>query len=226
MPTSLLPDPDTQYYDAWSNSTERAIRLCVFEHLVKHGANGAASFEPLRLQLLGWCSLQNYAQVCRALSRYAEEVKKLEEICFELQNGLELRPRSFTAAVTPILDTSSQRSRSSRLVPTPIGSTDNSFQEDFSFLSNPNSDALPSLDLYTALHPLLCGMPGRELSGSKIDGAGFAGDVTAPPILVYPEDLSRTEYDEHPLASSLNMSPREKAQLGLVIPRQISSRTF
>lgn len=226
MPISLLPDPDTQDHAAWSNSTEQAIRHCVFEHIVKHGTKVVESFEPLRLQLLGWCSLQDYAQVCRALRRYAEEVKKVEEICFELQSGLEMRLCSLTPAATSMLDASSQRSRSSSLVPTPIGSTDTSFQEGFSFLSSPNSDSLPSLDLSTALHPLLCGMPGRELSGSKIDGAGFAGDVTAPPILVYPEDLSRTEYDEHPLASSLNMSPREKAQLGLVIPKQISSRTF
>lgn len=112
------------------------------------------------------------------------------------------------------------------MVPTPIGSTDSSFQEDSSFLSNQNSASVRSLDLSAALHPLLSGMPGRELSGSKIDGAGFAGDVTAPPILIYPDDLSTTEYDEHPLAPFLNMSPREKAQLGLVIPKQISSRTF
>lgn len=69
-------------------------------------------------------------------------------------------------------------------------------------------------------------MPGREISTSKTDGARFAGHLDAPPILVYPNDLSRTEYDEHPLAKHLDMTSRQKAQLGLLIPKQLHSRDF
>lgn len=74
--------------------------------------------------------------------------------------------------------------------------------------------------------PLLRGVPGRELSGAKTDGASWAGDHTVPQILCYPSDLSNTQFHEHPLAKELNMSSREKAMLGLLIPRELKTRNF
>lgn len=75
-------------------------------------------------------------------------------------------------------------------------------------------------------NPLLKGMPGRELSASKTDGAAFAGDIDAPQILAYPMDLSRQLFSEHPLAKELELTSREKATLGLLIPEEIKSREF
>lgn len=65
-------------------------------------------------------------------------------------------------------------------------------------------------------------MPGRELSVAKTDGAAFAGDVDAPPVQAYPRDLSTTRFDQHLLAAELNMSSRDKAQLGLIFPKQLA----
>lgn len=73
--------------------------------------------------------------------------------------------------------------------------------------------------------PLLKGMPGREISASKIDGAGFAGDFSAPPILTYPNDLSQQYFHQHPAVLWMEMTSREKASLGLVLPQEIKVRT-
>ncbi|PFH58908.1 hypothetical protein XA68_13057 [Ophiocordyceps unilateralis] len=75
-------------------------------------------------------------------------------------------------------------------------------------------------------NPLLRGMPGRELSASSTDTAAIAGDVDAPPVLAYPNDLSGTHFHQHPLAKELGWSSRAKAQLGLIVPSQLASRDF
>jgi hypothetical protein len=76
------------------------------------------------------------------------------------------------------------------------------------------------------LTPLLKGMPGREISAAKTDGAAFAMDLSAPDILIYPQDLSTTEFHVHPFARQLDLSTEEKARLGLIIPKERSSRNF
>jgi hypothetical protein len=69
-------------------------------------------------------------------------------------------------------------------------------------------------------------MPGRELSAAKTDGAAFAVDLGVPNVLVYPNDLSRTEFCIHPLSSSLDLNTEEMARLGLIVPEERSSRNF
>lgn len=73
---------------------------------------------------------------------------------------------------------------------------------------------------------LLKGMPGREISTAKTDGAAFAGDIDAAPVLSYPSDLSRHSFDQHPLARALSLNSRQKASLGLILPKQLKSRDF
>lgn len=75
-------------------------------------------------------------------------------------------------------------------------------------------------------NPLLKGMPGREISPAKTDGARFAGDFEAPPVLAYPYDLSRQKFEQHPIAKELAMSQRQKVELGLILPREEKSRDF
>ena len=75
-------------------------------------------------------------------------------------------------------------------------------------------------------NPLLKGMPGREISAAKTDGAAFAGDVNAPSVLAYPYDLSKQKFEEHPIAKELELTSRQKAEMGLLIPKEVKSRDF
>ncbi|KAM5345719.1 hypothetical protein ACJ41O_011580 [Fusarium nematophilum] len=65
-----------------------------------------------------------------------------------------------------------------------------------------------------------------RLLSAKTDGAAFAGDFGAPPILCYPDDVSKTEFYQHPLARELDMTSLEKSILGLIIPKELKSRDF
>ncbi|KAF5613432.1 uncharacterized protein FSUBG_640 [Fusarium subglutinans] len=77
--------------------------------------------------------------------------------------------------------------------------------------SNDNQDSAPTTPLspwvLSTSHPLLKGMPGREMSPAKTDGALFSQDLSAPPVLSYPDNLSKTEFFQHPFTRKLDMSP-------------------
>ncbi|ROT38357.1 hypothetical protein SODALDRAFT_350602 [Sodiomyces alkalinus F11] len=72
--------------------------------------------------------------------------------------------------------------------------------------------------------PLLLGYPGREISGAKTDGHCWAGDFDEPDIIPYPDDVSKTEFYQHPLAREMGRSVEQQALLGLVIPKELRSR--
>ncbi|KAL2753172.1 hypothetical protein ACRALDRAFT_1072278 [Sodiomyces alcalophilus JCM 7366] len=76
----------------------------------------------------------------------------------------------------------------------------------------------------SALMPLLLGFPGREISGAKTDGHCWAGDFDEPDVIAYPDDVSKTEFYQHPLAREMGLSLQQQARLGLVIPKERRSR--
>ncbi|GKT71907.1 hypothetical protein ColTof4_04330 [Colletotrichum tofieldiae] len=77
--------------------------------------------------------------------------------------------------------------------------------------------------------PLLAGCPGREISGAKSDGRGLTCDFEEPPVLDCPDDLSKTEFHEHPLAHHIELEKGwEKHQLalyGLILPAKVDNGT-
>ncbi|KAF9870704.1 hypothetical protein CkaCkLH20_11806 [Colletotrichum karsti] len=90
----------------------------------------------------------------------------------------------------------------------------------------PTPPPTPSPGLPT---PLLAGCPGREISGAKSDGREWAYDWDSPPVLLYPDDLSKTEFHEHPLARHIELEKGwEKHQLamyGLILPAKVDNGT-
>ncbi len=171
--------------------------------------------------------------------RYSEEVKKLEMICLSALGAMEgaaasatqepgRRRRAGSSTGSSFVAVSDGSASTSPFIVTPaVGSPESTILAD---MSQPSSSSARTSSRVASAppvpNPLLKGMPGRELSASKTDGAAFAGDHTAPPILTYPDDLSTTEFDQHPLAREMNLSSAEKARLGLIIPKQIPSRDF
>lgn len=169
--------------------------------------------------------------------RYSAEVRKLEDTCLEAlgamaRNSIPSTPRghghrrhssSLSSALAAISEEPDSQSpvMSAPVVGSPVSTLANS-----SFRSSNSS--CPGSNRPASAQPvpnsLLKGMPGRELSPSKTDGALFAGDFDEPPILVYPNDLSTAEFDQHPLAKDMDLTPAEKARLGLILPKQIPSR--
>ncbi|KAK2007401.1 hypothetical protein LZ32DRAFT_542012 [Colletotrichum eremochloae] len=75
--------------------------------------------------------------------------------------------------------------------------------------------------------PLLAGCPGREISGAKSDGRILTCDFDEPPVLDCSDDLSKTEFHEHPLVHHIELEKDwEKNQLalyGLILPAKIDN---
>ncbi|OAA66041.1 hypothetical protein ISF_03879 [Cordyceps fumosorosea ARSEF 2679] len=219
----------------YSDGLRENIRFSVYEHLMRGEADDAAAWRALQTRLFTWCGMPGYADARDALLRYAEEFKKTELLCLSTLHALERRcgvPSSSSSLPSPVeslsfLTSCSASSRSSAAATAAVSPNPSSVflsdRPDTSSLilrdSLASSGQAMSLSSSTAVAhraaPLLRGMPGREVSVAKTDGAAFAGDVDAPPVLAYPDDLSRREFDRHPLAPHLGISPREQMQLGL-----------
>ncbi|KAK1723349.1 uncharacterized protein BDZ83DRAFT_781494 [Colletotrichum acutatum] len=77
--------------------------------------------------------------------------------------------------------------------------------------------------------PLLAGCPGREITGAKTNGREWACDLDEPPVLGYSEELSKTDFEEHPLAHYMKLEKGwEKHQLamyGLILPAKVENGT-
>lgn len=217
----------------YSEGLRENIRFCIYEHLMRGNTGDMQEWRALQTRLFSWCNMPGYAEARDALLRYTEEFKKLEILCLSTLHSLECRRRSLYIPESPADSSFLTSSSKSSAVSSPSSSFFGSDKSDFESVYHNSNYSLatgkssPPSSQHTPLSsPLLKGMPGRELSGAKTDGAAFARDTSVPPILTYPNDLSRHEFDQHPLAKSLDMSPREKIQLGLIIPRQLSSRNF
>lgn len=217
----------------YSEGLRENIRFCVYEHLMRGNTNDMTKWRALQTRLFSWCNMPGYAEARDALLRYTEEFKKIEVLCLSTLHSLECRRRSLCIPESPADSSFMTSSSRSSAVPSPSSSFFGSDKSDFdmgiqsSNYSFASGRSLSSATRYSPQHsPLLLGMPGREISGAKTDGAAFAGDTAVARVLTYPHDLSRVEFDQHPLARYLDMTPREKIQLGLIIPRQLSSRNF
>lgn len=188
--------------------------------------------QSIKMKLLGWCDIPGYDQARESLIRYCEEVKKLEDICLAVLDASERRsttPRgsSFEAGTAPrgsSFESGTTHGAStispSKTCPDITLSTDPTTISRQSMLPPKSTSAI--LDS----NPLLHGIPGREISAAKTDGAAFAQDYSAPPVLSYPADLSKTEFHQHPLAQELDMTPLEMSILGLLIPKEVKTRDF
>ncbi|GJC88458.1 hypothetical protein ColLi_11296 [Colletotrichum liriopes] len=68
-----------------------------------------------------------------------------------------------------------------------------------------------------------------RISGAKSDGRGLTCDFEEPPVLDCPDDLSKTEFHEHPLAHHIELEKGwEKHQLalyGLILPAKVDNGT-
>lgn len=217
----------------YSPGLKESIRFSIYEHVMSENSN--VKRESLQTRLFSRCNLPGYTQAWQAFTRYAEEFKKMEGICLELLNEIEKRERRSMSVHSPMESssflTSSSTSRNSGVQTPASRQHDVPDETPPTHPPSPNSatsvcSVSTSLWMHPLPSPLLRGMPGREISGAKTDGAAFAGDTEVPPILTYPNDFSTLHFEEHPLARFLALSPREKAQLALVLPRQLASRDF
>ncbi|TQW10986.1 hypothetical protein V2A60_004808 [Cordyceps javanica] len=218
----------------YSNGLRENIRFSVYEHLMLDNTTDMTKWRALQTRLFSWCSIPSYSEARGALLRYNEEFKKMEILCLSTLHSLGCRGSSSCASETPAESPFLTSSSRSSAFPSPNSSSlfagdksDFEASVQSSHFSIASGQSLSSQTWCAAQRsPLLRGMPGREISAAKTDGAAFAGDVDAAPILTYPNDLSRHEFVQHPLAKHLNMSPRELIQLGLLLPRQLRSRNF
>lgn len=202
------------------------IRFTLFCHLLGDNPSSEKQQAFIQEKLLIWCSLPKYQQAYKAFTQYIEEFKTIETLCFNVlqvaQNRSSRRKSgssrsSFTpnsvVMVKSILKGSPQ---SPREVEDQAPGSRRSVSPEFVASAPP----VPN--------PLLKGLPGREVSPSKTDGAAFAfDDPSAPKLRVeHTSTLSKTIFDQHPLAKDLNLDSREKAQLGLLLPKQKNRRKF
>ncbi|KAM0480873.1 hypothetical protein ACHAPX_003760 [Trichoderma viride] len=221
----LLKNSEDVSLVPYSDAHLSSIRFVLFCHLM--GANPSGERAQLLIQekMFLWCSMPKYQQAYRAFMQYIEEFKTIETLCFnvlQLAENASSRRRSGSnrSSVTPnsavmvksILKGSPQSPREVEDQAIPRRSVSPEFVA--------SAPPVPN--------PLLKGLPGREVSPSKTDGAAFAfDDPSAPKLRVeHTSTLSKTVFDQHPLAKELNLDSREKAQLGLLLPKQKNRRKF
>ncbi|KAF4967532.1 hypothetical protein FSARC_4917 [Fusarium sarcochroum] len=188
-----------------------SVRFSVFEHLMSKDPFSKQRQEIIQMKLRCWCDVPGYPRAREALVRYSEEFKKLEDVCLTILSDLERRSANAvsyhaTSAGSSMLSGANTSHDSNLLINSPqAGSTilspNTSFDDQQSALMSPTSSLVP-----LNFHPLLKCMPGRELSAARTDGAGFVQDLSAPPVLCYPDDLSKTEFYQHPFARKLDMA--------------------
>ncbi|KAM6527955.1 hypothetical protein FALCPG4_008987 [Fusarium falciforme] len=243
-PAVFLEDQDDRDPTPYSPGLRDSIRFAVFEHLMSQDPFSQQRQQVIQMKLLCWCDIPQYPQAREALVRYHEETKKLGEICSSILNAAgEIIPRQRSPSDVPTEATSAESSSLKSRASTAHNSWQilsssprtQSFEETFSAtssfdarrsgLASPLASPVPS-SAPPVPNPLLKGMPGREFSPAKTDGARFAGDLHAPPILCYPDDISKTEFLQHPLAREFDMTSLEKSMLGLLIPKELKSREW
>ncbi|KAL6897153.1 hypothetical protein GGI43DRAFT_424187 [Trichoderma evansii] len=173
---SLAPYTDTHLY---------CIRLVVLTHLLGDNPSSEKQQALVQEKLFIWCSLPKYQQAYKAFTQYIEEFKTIETLCFnvlQLAQNRSSRRRSgssrssFTpnsvVMVKSILKGSPQSPREVE----DLAGAKRSVSPEFAASAPP----VPN--------PLLKGLPGREVSPSKTDGAAFAFDDPSAPKLRYEAD--------------------------------------
>ncbi|KAI5456422.1 hypothetical protein BGZ63DRAFT_458208 [Mariannaea sp. PMI_226] len=161
-----------------------SIRFSVFQHLMSDEPFSNHRQQAIKMKLLGWCDIPGYDQSRESLLRYFEEVKKLEELCLAVIHASERR------SITPLRASieSSKISHGDSLTTLESTSTctsktypETTMRTDFSFESHCSSSvatpASPSPLALLASDVLLHGMPGREISAAKTDGAALRREL-------------------------------------------------
>jgi hypothetical protein len=223
---AFLPLEDDQDIDPDPCTTglRESIRLTVFDSLREEPWLVPEKQAGVRIRLLGWCGVPQYQKACAALLRYVELTRKLEEILADAFTEHD-EPEDITP-VSPtgeLFNTSvgEQSALSDRTVLSRMSSP---------YSSSSSSDLRTGMSLEasvcTETHPLFTGMPGRELSAFKTDGAAFSRDFDNPPVRSPSDEMDRAHWTQHPLAKSLALSSKEKALLGLILPTEIPNGEF
>ncbi|KAF5017013.1 hypothetical protein F66182_11129, partial [Fusarium sp. NRRL 66182] len=215
-PVVFLEDENDVDPTPHSSGLRDSVRFSIYQHLMSDNPFSRQRQEIIQMKLRCWCDVPGYPRAREALIRYAEESKKLEDVCLMILGDLG-RISAITASYhakyadsSMLLDTSpihsSQLLSNPPQTESPLLSPNTSFDSQPCALMSPTSSPVP-----LAFHPILKGMPGRELSAALTDGAGFAQDLSAPPVLCYPDDLSKLEFFQHPFARELGMTPTEQS---------------
>ncbi|KAL7924777.1 hypothetical protein ACQKWADRAFT_331043 [Trichoderma austrokoningii] len=181
----LLKDSEDVSLVPYTEAYLYCIRFTLFLHLIGKNPSGVAQQTLIHEKVLLWCSMPKYPQAYRAFAQYIEEFKTIETLCFKVLQLAEnqssrRRSGSSRSSITPnsvvmvksILKGSPQ---SPREVEDQVGPK-RSVSPEFVASAPP----VPN--------PLLKGLPGREVSPSKTDGAAFAADDPSAPKLRYEAD--------------------------------------
>lgn len=92
------------------------IRFSIYEYLMTGHKDSDPKRASLQACLLSRCNLPGYRQAWQAFTRYAEEYKKMETMCFEILHELEVRKQRSISVTSPLESsflTASSESRSS-----------------------------------------------------------------------------------------------------------------
>ncbi|KAM0216127.1 hypothetical protein ACHAQD_008041 [Fusarium lateritium] len=210
-PVVFLEDEDDVDPSPHSPGLRDSVRFSIFQHLMSEDSFSPNRREIIEMKLRCWCDVPGYPRARDALLRYTEEFKKLENVCLKVMNELERISMTTVSYQTISADSSAlsgaDASHHSSLLANSLQGentilTPNTSVDNQQFTSTtPTTPWVP-----VAFHPLLRGMPGREISPAITDGAMFARDFSAPPVLSYPDNLSKTEFFQHPFARKLDMT--------------------
>ena len=199
------------------------IRFSLYEFLMGDDPFSEKQQEAIRMKLLRWCDILDYEKSRDALMRYMQEARKLEEVCLK---GLDSAERHSTALSEPTSLSTSMNTTSDGSFSPDLDPSFSSHRTIGSMAYNPRNSGSSSHRVLSAPpvpNGLLAGVPGREILGAQTDMAAFAGGLSNSQSDTSLPSLLATEFDQHPLARDLDMSSTEKAILGLLIPKELSS---
>lgn len=190
-----------------------SIRLSIYQHLMSQSPFSRENQEVIKTKIFSWCNISSYDESKDALTRYVEDVVKLEETCFKLLESVSPDQTGSTADSTSSLLHSSDGPSSQVLD-----------QHSWRHLSDncPGQEASQHRPRVCSAPPaadsvrILKGVSGREILGAATDPSAFIEGLPSPAL-----SKALKEYDEHPLAKHLDMSIAEKASLGLLLPRTV-----
>lgn len=212
---------DSEDFDPtpYTMGLRESIRFTLYEHLLSEDPFSQKQFRTIKVKLTSWCNVPSYEDSRHALLRYAEESKKLEEACFALMNAIDRRD-STTTTGSGSSKSKGKSSMDAQSRTAWIASFEGKDSE------QPESHRPPSVSSAPPVpNPLLGGVPGREIFGAQTNpGAFLSSSFGEKDWRDMRSRLSKTEFDQHPIAPFLVMTSSEKAALGLLLPREIVCR--
>ncbi|KAL7817427.1 hypothetical protein V8C44DRAFT_347663 [Trichoderma aethiopicum] len=178
----LLKNSEDVSLVPYSDTLLDCIRFAILLHLMGDNPSSEKQQAFIQEKLFIWCGLPRYEAAYRAFIQYIEEFKTIETLCF---NVLKLAEAS----------TSRRKSGSRRPSFTPnsvvmvksILKGSPQSPRDVAELTGPQRSISPEFvaSAPPVPTPLLKGLPGREVSPSKTDGAAFAFEDPSGPKLRY-----------------------------------------